>query len=96
MTLIKPLITEKSIRETAGGIFTFEVARFASKSQIKATVESLFKVKVTKVTTRVSHLAPKRTGSKRTLGLPGITKFASIHLIKGQSIALFDLKEEKK
>ena len=46
MTLLRPVITEKSMMSASRGLFTFEVLLGASKSQVKQAVESLFKVKV--------------------------------------------------
>ena len=47
----RPLVTEKStsMREDGGNIIAFEVDPKANKIQVKAAVESLFKVKVDEV-----------------------------------------------
>jgi len=44
-----PLVTEKSTLLSAARKYVFKVLPDATKSQIKSAVESLFKVKVTKV-----------------------------------------------
>jgi len=95
LTLIKPHITEKSMREVGSSAFTFVVAPFATKSEIKHAVEPLFKVHVVKSTTRVEHLPAKRTGAKRISGNVGRQKLATVFLKKGESIALFEFKDEK-
>jgi large subunit ribosomal protein L23 len=48
----RPLITEKGVDKKEGeATLVFEVAKAANKTQIKAAVESLFKVKVHEVRT---------------------------------------------
>ncbi len=45
----RPILTEKSMRGTTAGKYTFEVAPGFNKLTIKAAVENLFRVHVTKV-----------------------------------------------
>ena len=60
--LIRPIITEKSMDQTADKKYTFEVHKSANKIQIKKAVEEVFKVKVEKVTT-INYIGkPKRMG----------------------------------
>ena len=47
----KPIITEKGNEGIANKKYTFVVAKVANKTQIKAAVEEIFKVKVKKVNT---------------------------------------------
>lgn len=94
MTLIKPLITEKSIRATSRGVFTFQTTMATSKHQVRSLVESLFKVNVVKLTTRLTHVPAKRTGAKRLTGNSQITKLVNVTLKPGQTIALFDIKDK--
>lgn len=60
--LIRPIITEKSMDQTADKKYTFEVLKSANKIQIKKAVEEVFKVKVLKVTTTNYIGKPKRMG----------------------------------
>jgi large subunit ribosomal protein L23 len=94
-TLIKPIITEKSMMAASRGIYTFGVLLTATKSQIKEAVQTAFKVNVTRVNTSLRHVSAKSTGSKRIMGVEGRAKYATVTLKKGQTIELFDLKEEK-
>jgi Ribosomal protein L23 len=94
MTLVKPVITEKSMRAAASGIYTFEVEMDTRKSTVRQLVKDLFKVTVTKVTTKVSHAPAKRTGAKRIATNPTKSKYATVWLKKGETITLFDLKED--
>ncbi len=95
MTLIRPVITEKSMLAASRGQFTFAVLLRSSKHQVKEAVESAFKVNVTSINILRRHVPARGTGSKRLVGNAGQDKFAILTLKKGQSIELFDLKEEK-
>ena len=95
MTLIKPVITEKSMASAGRGLYTFEVKLGSTKSEVKHAVEGMFKVKVTGINILRRHVPAKSTGSKRLTGNVSQQKFATLRLKKGQSIELFDLKEEK-
>jgi large subunit ribosomal protein L23 len=77
------------------GLYTFEVLIGSTKPQVREVVESLFKVKVTSINMLRRHVPAKSTGSKRLTGNPSKTKFAMLRLTKGQTIDLFDLKEDK-
>jgi large subunit ribosomal protein L23 len=59
--LLKPVITEKSTLVSEHGQYTFKVARDATKADVKAAVEALFKgVKVKAVNTIVQKGKTKR------------------------------------
>ena len=49
--IIKPIISEKSMDQSADKKYTFQVALGANKIEIKKAVEEIFGVKVEKVTT---------------------------------------------
>ena len=49
--ILKPVITEESMMGTAFKKYTFKVAKDANKAEIKAAVEEVFGVKVSKVKT---------------------------------------------
>ena len=49
--ILRPIITEESMMGTAEKKYTFEVAKNATKPEIKSAVEELFGVKVEKVNT---------------------------------------------
>lgn len=94
MTLIRPVITEKSMVAARAGVFTFVVDSSSSKSLVKHLVEQTFKVNVTRVNMSIHHQDGKRTGAKRLLGASAQVKHALVSLKAGQKIALFDLKED--
>jgi large subunit ribosomal protein L23 len=93
--LIKPLITEKSMRLAQSGQFTFAVLKTASKTQIKALVETTFKVKVLKVRVLSDAGKSRRSGKKGfTMTTPARIK-AIVALQAGQMIEYFELPKEK-
>ena len=49
--IIKPVITEKSSFDAAMGKYTFQVAKDATKTDVRKAVEQLFEVKVVSVNT---------------------------------------------
>ena len=61
--VIKPIITEQSMEETADKKYVFQVALDANKIEIKKTVEEIFGVKVEKVNTIRMEGKAKRQGA---------------------------------
>ena len=59
----KPVITENSMDQMADRKYTFEVAKDATKIEIKKAVEEVFGVKVEKVTTMRVLGKVKRMGA---------------------------------
>jgi large subunit ribosomal protein L23 len=83
-TILAPVITEKATLLSEQNKVVFRVADDASKDEIAAAVEELFKVKVTKVNTLVT-----KGKTKRFRGRPGRradVKKAIVTLADGQSI----------
>ncbi|AQS49460.1 MULTISPECIES: 50S ribosomal protein L23 [Thioclava] len=64
--IVKPVITEKATMASENGAVVFEVAKDASKPQIKEAVETLFGVKVKAVNTTIT-----KGKTKRFRGTPG-------------------------
>ncbi len=80
----RPVITEKSTAASEHNKVVFAVAPSATKSQIKAAVEALFKVKVVSVNT-----LNRKGKNKRFRGIAGRTsdsKRAIVTLQEGQMI----------
>lgn len=83
----RPLVTEKSSALMPEGVYTFEVALDANKSQIAQAVRDIFNVKVRKV--RTSRLKGEK--NKRTrFGYfdQSDRKKALVTLEKGESIEI--------
>ena len=82
--IVSPAITEKSTMASEFNHVVFNVAKKASKPEIKAAVEALFGVKVTAVNTMVRKGKVKRF--RGTKGRLSDVKKAIVTLADGQSI----------
>ena len=74
----RPILSEKSYVGISNKIYTFEVAKAATKSEIKVAVETVFGVKVAKVNTSNYDGKVKRQG--RTEGKTSAYKKAIVTL----------------
>ncbi|NQE61838.1 MULTISPECIES: 50S ribosomal protein L23 [unclassified Caulobacter] len=83
-TILSPVITEKTTLLSEQNKVVFKVANDASKDEIAAAVEELFKVKVTKVNTIVTKGKTKRF--RGIVGRRNDVKKAIVTLAEGQSI----------
>jgi large subunit ribosomal protein L23 len=82
--ILAPVITEKATLLSELNKVVFRVAADASKDEIAAAVEELFKVNVTKVNTLVVEGKTKRFRGR--LGKRNDIKKAIVTLAEGQSI----------
>lgn len=86
--LRRPVVTEKSSLLQERGRYVFEVARDATKPEIKKAVEKAFKVKVVDV--HVLNVAPEMKRMGRRLVASQVWKKAIVGLEPGQKIQLFE------
>lgn len=84
----RPLITEKTSMLSEQGMYVFEVDRKATKTEIKAAVEKLFRVKVQSVNTAQCRGKARRT--RLGVGKVPHWKKAMVKLAAGEKIALFE------
>lgn len=82
--IVSPAITEKSTLASEQNQVVFNVARKATKPEIKAAIEALFSVKVTAVNTLVRKGKQKRF--RGTVGRQSDVKKAVVTLADGHSI----------
>ena len=82
--IVSPVITEKSAMESDNDRVVFNVAKTATKPEIKAAVEALFSVKVKAVNTLVRKGKVKRFRGR--IGRQSDVKKAYVTLEDGQSI----------
>jgi large subunit ribosomal protein L23 len=100
--LIKPLITEKSMKDASSGKYAFVVAKDANKAAIKSAIKQQFNVTVVSVATSVQKGKTQRVGVKRTEVGKSTVKKATVTVKKGDKIGLFEpggeeeVKKEKK
>ena len=82
--IVSPAITEKSTMASDNNQVVFNVAKKATKPEIKAAIEALFGVKVTGVNTLIRKGKVKRF--RGTTGRQSDVKKAIVTLADGQSI----------
>ena len=83
-TLVRPVITEKSMLSSEAGKVTFLVPLSATKDEVKAAVEAIFNVKVNKVNTIRQFGKEKRF--RGYVGQRSDFKKAVVTLAEGQNI----------
>lgn len=89
--VLRPLVTEKSVANTARSQYAFEVSEAATKRGIKAAVEEIFKVKVLRVNTITlprSVARNYRRPVRRRVAVQGSWKKAVVTLRAGDKIEL--------
>jgi large subunit ribosomal protein L23 len=82
--IVKPVITEKATMASEAGAVVFQVAKSATKPQIKEAVEAVFGVKVKAVNTVIT-----KGKAKKFRGRPGVrsdVKKAYVTLEEGNTI----------
>ncbi|KKU80799.1 50S ribosomal protein L23 [Candidatus Gottesmanbacteria bacterium RIFCSPHIGHO2_01_FULL_46_14] len=93
-TVRRPLITEKSLSQAAKGWYTFAVTEAARKQDIAREIGQLYNVNVTDVRTASMHGKERRAGKKMKRVAKSDWKKAVVHLVKGQTIAAFEVTQE--
>ena len=83
-TILAPVLTEKATFLSEQNKVVFRVAENATKDEIAAAVEELFKVKVTKVNTLITKGKTKRF--RGIMGRRSDVKKAIVTLAEGYSI----------
>jgi large subunit ribosomal protein L23 len=95
--LKRPIISEKSMDLTKIGLYTFEVAKNATKKGIAKLVAEKFKVEVISVKTVNVKGKVRMQRSRKGYYTVGDIKKAIVQVKKGQKIALFEnVGEEEK
>jgi large subunit ribosomal protein L23 len=88
--LKRPLVTEKSMRAKEKGKYVFEVAKEASKKQIKHAVKEIFGADVESVRTMIMPGKKRRSGRMRHESYQSSWKKAVIQLAEGESLDIFE------
>lgn len=86
--LIKPLITEKAVNLNSNNVYTFMVAKNATKYSVSSAITALYKMTPVKV--NIVNKKPTSTMSRakgRTVAVAGYKK-AYVYLKKGDTITL--------
>ena len=84
--IIAPVITEKSMANRQANVYTFKVAKDATKTEIKNAVEEAFKVSVVSVNTLNTKSKRRRVG--KYAGRTKTYKKAIVTLAEGSVIEI--------
>ena len=88
--ILAPVVSEKSYSLLDANAYTFKVAPDANKIEIRQAIESIFGVRVLKVTTLNRKGKRKRNRRTFTYGKRPDTKRAVVTLVAGDRIELFE------
>ncbi len=94
--IIRPLVTEKSMKDVGEGLYTFIVAKNATKTQIKKALKDAFNVNVVSIKTSIAKGKKKKVGVRRREVTDTILKRAIVMLKKGEKIAMFEPETDEK
>ena len=83
-TIKKPRITEKVAMLAEQGVYTFEVAALATKSEIRKEIEKIYKVKPLKI--NMLPIRHKKIMVRGRMGVKKGGKKAVVYLKKGDKI----------
>jgi large subunit ribosomal protein L23 len=87
--ILRPVVSEKSYALLDQNVYTFIVAPDANKIEIKQAVESIFNVKVTRISTLNRKGKRKRNRRTNTFGKRPDTKRAIVALAADDRIDIF-------
>jgi large subunit ribosomal protein L23 len=86
--IVGPRITEKSVRQGDRNVYTFNVARTATKFSVRDAVKALYSVTPVKVNIVNKAPATRLSGSKNRMVKVAGYKKAYVYLKKGDTINL--------
>ena len=93
--MLKPVLTEKSLKLAEDGIYTFYVGRGLNKGQIRHEIDNTFGVHVVKIRTlKVGGSTKKNVKGYKKIVKP--RKKAMVKLAEKEKIDLFEVKGKKK
>ncbi|HSW37218.1 MAG TPA: 50S ribosomal protein L23 [Candidatus Saccharimonadales bacterium] len=96
--VLKPRLSEKTYAQSAGRVYTFDVAGNVNKHSVAHAVEAQFDVQVMKVNIANIPGKAKRSVSKKgrlvARGRESDLKKAYVTLVEGQSLPFFAAAEE--
>ena len=90
--LVRPIISEKSLKEADKGNYTFEVSHDSTKDTIRKAVKDFFGVDVTGVKTLIIKGRTSRVWGRRERAPVTPMKKAMVSLKKGQKLDVFEIK----
>lgn len=93
-TILRPVITEKSLSLASRGWYTFVVAAASSKPEVAQAVGGVYGVTVVDVRTLIMHGKERRAGKRMKRVRRSDWKKALVRLKAGQKIDAFEVTGE--
>jgi len=93
-SIVKPLITEKTMQASLSGWYTFQADISAQKNCVRKEIETLYGVTVVAIRSRIMHGKVRRVGRKGIAIQKSDWKKASVRLKSGQTIDAFQVGGE--
>lgn len=81
--IVKPIITEKTVKLVEEKKYTFEVAKDANKTEVKKAIEEIFEVKVEKV--NLVKVPKKQVRFGRFTGFKPVVNKAVVTVSEGEA-----------
>jgi len=94
-TVIKPVITEKSLALASRGWYTFAVTSHATKNMVSSEIASRYGVTVKQTRSVSMHGKTRRVGKKQTMVTKQDWKKMVVAVAKGQKIDAFEVTAEE-
>ena len=94
ISIIKPVITEKSLHLASRGWYSFAVKEASNKPEIARAISDLYRVTVVDVRTMIMHGKERRAGKKQKRVTKSDWKKALVRLKEGQKIDAFEVTGE--
>jgi len=88
--IVRPIVTEKSMKLSADNKVTFEVSKDANKSSVKQAIKEIYNITAEKVNIVNVHPKTRRVG--RYEGKTRAIKKAYVTLPEGSTIDIFNNK----
>lgn len=93
LTIIKPLLTEKSAAKMGEGLYVLRVTDSATKTTIVQDLASMYNVEA--ISVRVVNMPARQIRFRGRKGTQGAFKKAYVQLKKGQELPGFEVKKEE-
>jgi len=92
LSIIKPLLTEKSAAKMSDGLYVLAVTSDATKTTIAQDLVAMYKVEP--ISVRVVNVPARKVRFRGVRGTQGGFKKAYVQLKKGQELPGFEVKKE--
>lgn len=86
--ILKPILTEKATGLATNKVYMFEISKKSNKNKVKEAIESLYSVKVAKISIMNRKGKKRRVGRRMKTKIMPVRKIAVVKVKEGK-ISLF-------